>query len=222
MRTLSPLIWGNNSRSPLMAKKFSALVDGPILVVGGGTVGNGMEHLKGDIIAFDVYPTDVTSFVADGHNIPIATGSVGGVWIQAVLEHVIDPWQVVAEIHRVLKPGGVVYADTPFMQPVHEGAYDFTRFSRNGHRWLFRRFEEIEAGASVGVGWAALLSLRHAFITLFRNRRIGSLVASLFLWLRLIDKIRPDSYAGAGGFYFLGRKSDTELHPRDMVAYYRQ
>jgi ubiquinone/menaquinone biosynthesis C-methylase UbiE len=67
--------------------------------------------------------------VADGHQLPIADGSVDGVWIQAVLEHVLDPSIVVQEIHRVLTPGGVVYAETPFMQPVHEGAYDFTRFS---------------------------------------------------------------------------------------------
>jgi ubiquinone/menaquinone biosynthesis C-methylase UbiE len=32
------------------------------------------------------------------------------VWIQAVLEHVLDPPIVVAEIYRVLRPGGLVYA----------------------------------------------------------------------------------------------------------------
>ena len=35
--------------------------------------------------------------------------------VQAGLEHVRDPWQVVAEIHRVLKDDGLVYAETPFM-----------------------------------------------------------------------------------------------------------
>jgi len=54
------------------------------------------------------------------------------VWIQAVLEHVLDPVRVVAEIHRVLRPGGLVYSEIPFMQEVHEGAYDFTRFRLSG------------------------------------------------------------------------------------------
>ena len=69
-----------------------------------------------------------------------------------MLEHVLDPAQVVAEIHRVLGKDGVVFANTPFMQQVHEGAYDFTRFTLSGHRWLFRNFDLLEAGTSAGVG----------------------------------------------------------------------
>ena len=62
-----------------------------------------------------------TQFVADAHRVPLATESVDALVIQAVLEHVLDPWRVAAEIHRVLRPGGLVYADTPFLQQVHEG-----------------------------------------------------------------------------------------------------
>jgi hypothetical protein len=32
------------------------------------------------------------------------------------------------------------------MQQVHERAYDFSRFTQSGHRWLFKRFSEINAG----------------------------------------------------------------------------
>ncbi len=49
------------------------------------------------------------------------------------------------EIHRVLKDDGIVYADTPFMQQVHEGAYDFTRFTLSGHRWLFKNFALLDS-----------------------------------------------------------------------------
>src|SRR5207237_664581 len=35
------------------------------------------------------------------------------------------------------EPLVLVLGDTPFMQQVHEGAYDFTRFALSGHRWLF-------------------------------------------------------------------------------------
>jgi len=112
----------------------AAVGDRPVvLVIGGGTVGSGLEELyddpKLDVISFDVYPSRFTQFVADAHLIPLADGSVDGVVIQAVLEHVLDPGRVVAEIHRVLKPNGLVYADTPFLQHVHEGPFDFTRFT---------------------------------------------------------------------------------------------
>ena len=69
----------------------------------------------------------------------------------------VDPARVVAEIQRVLKPGGLVYAETPFMQQVHEGAYDFTRFTELGHRWLWRRFAPVARGALGGPGLSLLV-----------------------------------------------------------------
>ena len=51
----------------------------------------------------------------------LADASVDGVIVQAVLEHVLDPRTVAAEVERVLRPRGMVYAETPLMQQVHEG-----------------------------------------------------------------------------------------------------
>ena len=41
------------------------------------------------------------------------------------------------------------------MQQVHERAYDFSRFTQSGHRWLFKRFSEINAGPIGGAGVGA-------------------------------------------------------------------
>ena len=60
----------------------------------------------------DVYATQSVDVICDAHYIPYGNGVFDGVWIQAVLEHVLEPSKVVSEIHRVLKDGGVVYADT--------------------------------------------------------------------------------------------------------------
>jgi hypothetical protein len=43
--------------------------------------------------------------------------------------NVSDPVRAVGEFHRVLRPEGIVYSETPFLQPVKGGAYDFTRYS---------------------------------------------------------------------------------------------
>ena len=89
---------------------------------------------------------------------PLQSNSFDGVWIQAVLEHVVEPSKVVSEIYRVLKTHGIVYAETPFMQQVHEGAYDFTRYTVLGHRYLFKDFEMIGIGGNKGpelvLAWA--------------------------------------------------------------------
>jgi SAM-dependent methyltransferase len=146
-----------------------------------------------------------------------------GVWITAVLEHVIEPQKVVDEIWRVLKPAGMVYAETPFMQQVHERAYDFTRFTANGHRWLFRRFEQIDAGVNrgSGAGHAMAWSVRY-FIRAFLGSRAAILGALPFFLLRHLDGFAdPRRRADAAlGFFMWGRKSEHTLTPKDMVAYY--
>jgi SAM-dependent methyltransferase len=200
--------------------------DAVVLVVGGGTVGNGTEALYADpglrLIAFDILPTEVVQVVADGHRIPLLSGSVDAVVVQAVLEHVLDPAQVVAEIHRVLRPGGLVYAETPFMQQVHAGRYDFTRFSDSGHRWLFRRFSEVERGVVAGPGTALTWSIDHLVRALCRSRTAGQLARLVFFWLRFADRFADARYAadGASALYFLGRRAERSLTPAEVLAGY--
>jgi len=188
-----------------------------VLMVGAGTMGAGCEVLYADpdvrLIGFDIYPSDLTQFVADAHDIPLADACVDGVVIQAVLEHVLEPATVVAEVYRVLKPGGVVYAETPFMQQVHEGAYDFTRFSELGHRWLWRHFDEIDRGVIGGPGLSLYWCTRYFFRALLGTRLLADLITLPVLSLSLVDRLLPleRQIQGANGVYFLGRKAAKAL-----------
>ncbi|MET7484939.1 class I SAM-dependent methyltransferase [Streptomyces sp. NPDC005538] len=198
-----------------------------LLVVGGATVGNGVGAVYRDprvqVIGFDIAPSPVTQFIADAHRIPLATASVDAVLAQAVLEHVLDPPLVVAEIHRVLKSGGLVYAETPFLQQVHAGAHDFTRYTASGHRYLFRRFEELAAGPVAGPGTQFLWSTDHLVRGLTRSPLAGRGVRGLLCWLRVLDRLVPAGYAedDASAVYFLGRKAERELTAEEIIAYYR-
>jgi SAM-dependent methyltransferase len=198
-----------------------------VLVIGGGTVGQGMGALyeAEDIalVAFDIYPTPDIHFIADAHAIPLADESVDGVVIQAVLEHVLEPHVVAGEIWRVLKPKGLVYAETPFMQQVHEGAYDFTRFTESGHRHLFRRFDRIASGSCGGPGIAFMWSVDYLARGLFRSRTAGKIAKLLVFWAQYLDRLIPEPHAidGASGVFFLGAKSDRTLDPKEAVAHYR-
>src|SRR4029079_11363432 len=113
------------------------------------------------------------------------------VLVQAVLEHVLDPARVVGEIHRVLRPDGLVYAETPFLQQVHAGPYDFTRYTSSGHRYLFRSFEEIAAGPVAGPGTQLLWSVDHLMRGVIRSELAGKLARALFFWLRYFDRLVP-------------------------------
>jgi SAM-dependent methyltransferase len=197
-----------------------------ILVIGGGSIGSGLDDLYNDddvvLIGSDIYASPHTDVVADGHSLPFRDETMDAICIQAVLEHVLSPMQVVGEIHRVLKPGGIVYADSPFMQQVHEGAYDFTRFTMSGHRWLFRHFSQIDAGVTSGAGTAAIWSLRYLLRSLGVPKRLYNILGLASFPLRFADRSshRREVSDAASGFYFIGKKSGSPISPKDMVAYY--
>ena len=207
----------------LLASKGAASV----LIVGGGTIGNGMASFysdsRVDLVSFDIYGSRFVQFVADAHRIPLPDNYFDGVIIQAVLEHVLEPASVVAEIHRVLKENGIVYAETPFLQHVHEGAYDFTRFTESGHRYLFKSFELISSGVRAGAGTQLLWAVEHFSRGLLRSKKIGKAVKLCFFWLRWFDCIIPEPYNvdAASGVFFMGRKQRVPMEAKDIIPHYK-
>jgi hypothetical protein len=203
--------------------------DTKILIIGGGTIGEGLESiylkLSKSIISFDVYNSSNVDFIADAHSIPLKNKSVDLVIIQAVLEHVFDPTKVANECYRVLKDEGVVYAETPFLQGIHEGAYDFTRYTVLGHRILFKKFDTIDTGIIGGSGVSLLWSIEYFARGLFRSVLIGKLVKAIFIWIRWLEYLIPDEFNidGACGCYFLGRKieSPPEVNPSEYLNEYK-
>jgi SAM-dependent methyltransferase len=198
-----------------------------ILVVGGGSRGEGLDVVYGaedvDVLAFDIYWSPHAQFIADGHSIPLASETVDAVIVQAVLEHVLEPGAIVREIHRVLVPGGLVYADTPFLQPVHEGAYDFTRFTDSGHRYLLRDFDRIDSGLVAGAGTQLTLSIDHFVRALMRSTRAGLAAKLAFFWLGYVDRFLDPRYSldSASSVFFLGRKSAVPMSAKAVIDYYQ-
>jgi len=203
-----------------------------VLVLGGSILGQGMKALFSyyniQLIESDISFGPRTMLICDAHSIPFEDNSFDGVIAQAVLEHTVDPYQCVREIYRVLKIGGFVYAETPFMQQVHGGAYDFTRFTHLGHRRLFRKFEEIDSGAVCGPGMALAWSYRYFLLSFAKSKilrtliRIFSSLTSFYLKYFdyfLIDK--PGTFDAASGYYFMGKKSNQILSDKELIKLYR-
>jgi SAM-dependent methyltransferase/uncharacterized protein YbaR (Trm112 family) len=206
--------------------------DPVVLVIGGSIPGQGMQALKSHpgirFVETDVSFGPCTRVICDARDLPFADQTFDGVIIQAVLQYVADPGRCVSEIARVLKPGGVVYAETAFMQQVAHGRYDFTRFTHLGLLRLFARFDEVRSGPVAGPGmvlaWAA-----HYFILAMavgrRTRAMAHLVSRCaFWWLKHLDRWllnRAGTYDAASGFYFLGRLGARTLTDREIIRFYR-
>jgi SAM-dependent methyltransferase len=198
-----------------------------VLIIGGGVNEHGLDAIYTDpdltLVAFDVYASSLTQFIADAHQIPLADGCVDGVVIQAVLEHVLEPARVVEEIHRVLSENGLVYAESAFLQHVHEGPYDFMRFTESGHRWLFRRFDRVDSGAIGGPGLSFAWSLTLLTRALLRAPKAEGVVRRASLQVARVDSHLSSAARidGATAVYFIGRRAEVSISPTEIVAQYR-
>jgi SAM-dependent methyltransferase len=194
-----------------------------VLVIGAGERDRGANVTKTDV----AFAAGIDC-ICDAHDLPFEDASLDIVYVESVLEHVCDPQRCVSEITRVLSPAGRVFAITPFLQPVHMGAYDFTRFTYLGHRRLFRMYDEIGSGVCGGPGYSAIHILRSSVIGITDNHRLRSilkLVMLLFTYpLRYIDPLLSrtlSAYNAGCAFYFCGSKRTTPIPDREILAFFR-
>ena len=91
--------------------------------------------------------------------------------VDQVLEHVPDPQRAVTELRRVLKPGGVCIATTPFLIRVHGYPNDFHRFTAQGLVRLFADFSSCDAD-----GWGNRYTLgvieRYGWLSAKNTKRL--------------------------------------------------
>lgn len=202
-----------------------------ILVIGSG-------HQKREILSFfegtgaqlifcDIDKAADVDLYCDSHRLPFRNGHLTGVITTAVLEHVLKPWIVAEEIHRVLTSNGFVYSEVPFLQAVHEGPYDFTRFTLGGHRLLFEKFDEADSGVIAGPGTALTWAIVEYARALPRSRRLSSLLRlvtqTCFFWLKYTDQMLGQSrraQESASCTYFYGLRRETAVSPVDIIQRY--
>ncbi|WP_433057710.1 class I SAM-dependent methyltransferase [Dactylosporangium sp. CS-033363] len=177
--------------------------------------GCGTHRRDERIICMDGGSYGNVDIVTDLRRLPLADGSLAGGVSIAVLEHVPDPDAHIAEMHRVLRPGGRMLVFVPFMQPFHASPYDFQRYTEVGLREQFGRFEvlgvKVGAGPTSGMVW--VLQEWLAMVLSFGSRRLYRAVLPL-TWLlsplKLLDLLlvhHPMAAQVASGFAIEIRKA---------------
>jgi SAM-dependent methyltransferase len=173
----------------------------------------------------DVGPFPNVDVIAVGEALPFRDGSMDAVLLLALIEHLSDPQQVVAEVLRILRPGGTVYAECPFLFRYHGYYDDYQRYTRSGLRVLFSDFRETEVGIVIGPG-AATLQIAPHLATLVGggpDRPLSLALKALFTGLLspllLLDPWlcrRERAHELAGALSFLGSKP-SEAEPSAPV-----
>ena len=175
MSLLSALARGEDLRSDAAHAAFARLLEtrGPLVAVGAGPTRVHPRLLNLNILCGP--GIDVTG---DAARLPFADGTVAGIHCEAVLEHLEFPDRAVAEMHRVLETGGLVFAATPFIQPYHAYPDHYQNFTLRGHVRLFERagFRVVDSGSCVGPTFA-MVDLTANFAREFTPTRLLSRIA---------------------------------------------
>ena len=72
-------------------------------------------------------------------SLPIASEVADTVISLSVMEHLHAPQVFLGEAHRILKPGGAMIMQVPFMWWVHEAPFDYYRYTRYGLQYMFEK-----------------------------------------------------------------------------------
>lgn len=151
-------------------------LSGLVLDVGSGAHPSYWPLLKlapdARLITLDVNSLHRPSVVADvERGVPFRDGSIGTILLLNVLEHIFTPRGVIAELARVLSPGGYLYMATPFLVGVHtarsDGAFvdDFFRYTHSTYNRLLReeqRFDDVRVSRCGGLFTAVAALLQPA------------------------------------------------------------
>jgi SAM-dependent methyltransferase len=135
-----------------------------------------MRYESADFCQLDKEYGEIT-YVCDLLQIPVEDCRYDLVLSTQTLEHVPEPWRVLDEYYRVLKPGGSIWLSAPFYFEEHELPYDFYRYTRYGMQHLV----ELAGFKVVRIEW-----LEGYFGTLSRQAAVAFRSLSL----------RPRDYGG--------------------------
>lgn len=189
-------------------------------------LGAGGRKIAPWVKTVDVIDFPGTDYVCDFVNgqTPFEAGSVDLVIATGVLEHVENDHAFMEEVARILKTGGTVHIELPFLQQYHDDPIDCRRLTLPG---LVRYLEQlgfavIDSGINIGPT-VTMLTLTSYYIDLVLGgagpvrKFIGNSAFALFSFLawplRYLDSWlirKPNAHRLAFGVYATAQKLGRE------------
>jgi SAM-dependent methyltransferase len=210
-------VYGDHNYSPPVRRHLSAVLDMLKPGSAGLNVGAGFTRLHSQMLNIDVVGDTFIDCQSSVLALPFADESFDLVVTQETLEHVSDPFLAMREIGRVLKRGGTLYCQLPFVIGFHPGPQDYWRFTVQGMGELVDRsgLEVVELTVSVGGAtgyyrisvefWSGLLSLGRA--PLYKAfKAVFALLLFPLKWLDPLFTLSPERDRIAGGYIVIARK----------------
>lgn len=162
MITPAPRMKAHCNRAGKFADRFRAIMadlpdDAVALDIGGGR----RQYPDPRYLNLEYARLSEPDLLGDGTALPFRDETIDFVYTSGVLEHVRDPLRMGAEIRRVLKPGGRVFAGAAFFQPVHNEGQHFFNMTPQGIELVFAGFEKVSTRWSNDFGGMIETLVRH-------------------------------------------------------------
>lgn len=135
----------------------------------------------------------------DGSTFPFESNSVDGIFSSETFEHIFNLEEIIPEIHRVLKPDGLLLATCPFFWPEHEVPYDYARYTSFAIQHLLKKngFEIIHY-EKTGNFLTSMIQMQALYLYFYINKipLLSSVffilfITPLFLFAEFINLILP-------------------------------
>lgn len=163
------------------------------------------HELKADIFADLNKPLQIESAVADT------------VMSLSVMEHLREPQVFLNEAFRILKPGGAMILQVPFMWGIHEEPYDYYRYTQYGLEHLFRKagFTEVTIYPQTGFWVMWTLKFNYQSTRIIRGswlvrKVIGLLMRGIWMVDQLVARWLDKYWKSEGetaGYFVVAKKS---------------
>ncbi len=129
-------------RLDTLASALQRLTDNHAVILDLGSGGRKLD----DVISMEYLDWPNNSLRGDCLSLPFRANCADLILSQAVLEHVTNPDLAMQEMFRVLRPGGILYVEIAFMQPVHMAPWHYFNITPHGLTWLLRDWNILEQG----------------------------------------------------------------------------
>jgi len=126
------LIYADHNRSKKVQRMVNDLIsqqpDTSFIL----NIGSGNKKIAQNIRNLDIFEGQNIDYVGTAEKIPIENDTVDLIITQEAFEHIQNPRKAILECNRILKRGGIIYFQVPFIIGYHPGPTDFIRFTREG------------------------------------------------------------------------------------------
>jgi SAM-dependent methyltransferase len=208
--------WASHNDSSVIRRAIAELR----AALGGGRglhLGCGDIRLIPHFVNLDLQPSAAVDVCGDALRLPFPPGAFDLVLSQEMVEHLPDPFAAVREMARVLRSGGVLYLQAPFVIGYHPGPEDYWRFTRTGLIRLVEdagmkiRRSELAVGPGTGFYRICVEFTAGAFARLYARlylpvKAIFSVGLYPLKWLDPLFRRSAQADRIAGGFFVIADK----------------